>query len=68
MTDNRTALDVLHEIVGSTDAQTIVPALEQLKQLIGSEGLDQYVYAWLDQHGVRLVTRVTDGNLGISIA
>lgn len=67
MTDNRTALDVLHEIVGSTDAQTIVPALEQLKQLIGSEGLDQYVYAWLDQHGVRLATRVTDGNLGISI-
>lgn len=45
MADNRTALDVLHEIVGSTDAQTIVPALEQLKQLIGSEGLDQCVYA-----------------------
>lgn len=58
---------MLHEIVGSTDAQTIVPALEQLKQLIGSEGLDQYVYAWLDQHGVKLVTTVTDGDLTISL-
>lgn len=68
MADNRTALDVLHEIVGSTEAQTIVPALEQLNGMIGGEALDEYVYAWLDQHGVRLVTQVTDGDLTITIA
>ena len=49
---------MLHEIVGSTDAQTIVPALEQLNGMIGSEGLDQYVYDWLDQHGCKSVNEI----------
>jgi hypothetical protein len=68
MADNRTALDVLHEIVGSTEAQTIVPALEQLNGMIGGEALDEYVYAWLDQHGATVGYEVTDGNLTITIA
>ena len=68
MADNRTALDVLHEIGGSTDVQTIVPALEQLKQLIGSEGLDEYVYAWLDEHGATVGYSVSNGDLSVTLS
>jgi hypothetical protein len=68
MADNRTALDVLHEIVGSTDAQTIVPALEQLNGMIGDESLDEYVYAWLDQHGATAGYKVTDGDLTVTLS
>jgi hypothetical protein len=68
MADNRTALDVLHEIVGSTEAQTIVPALEQLNGMIGSEALDEYVYAWLDQHGATAGYEVTDGDLTVTLS
>ena len=68
MEDNRTALDVLHEIVGSTDAQTIVPALEQLNGMIGGEALDEYVYSWLDQHGATAGYQVTDGDLTVTLS
>lgn len=69
---NDTALGVLHEILagvgGSTDSQTIVPALEELNQLIGAEGLDQYVYAWLDEHGATAGYSVTNGDLSITLS
>lgn len=68
MADNRTALDVLHEIVGSTDAQTIVPALEQLNGMIGSEALDEYVYSWLDQHGATVGYSVSNGDLSVTLS
>lgn len=63
-----TALEVLHDIVGSDEAQTIVPALEQLNALIGEQTLDEYVYSWLDEHGATVGYSVSNGDLSVTLS
>ena len=66
-----TALDVLTDIIeglgGTTDAKTLVPALKDLQAQLGPDGLEQYVYAWLDEHGATVGYSVSDGDLSVTL-
>lgn len=66
-----TALDVLTDIIeglgGTTDAKTLVPALKDLQDQLGPDGLQQYVDAWLDEHGATAGYSVTNGDLTITL-
>lgn len=49
-----TALPIVREIItnlgGTSDAKTLVPALNDLKDLLGEGGISEAVDAWLDAH------------------
>lgn len=81
-----TAVGVLREIIeglgGTTDAETVVPALRDLQAQIGEGGLEQYVNDYLTENpetitgtvteylteqGASVTLTVTDGDLDISI-
>lgn len=81
-----TAVGVLREIIeglgGTTDAETVVPALRDLQAQIGEGGLEQYVNdyltenpetitdtvtAYLTEQGASVTLTVNDGDLDISI-
>lgn len=81
-----TAVGVLREIIeglgGTTDAETVVPALRDLQAQIGEGGLEQYVNDYLTENpdtitdtvtqyltdqGAAVTLTVTDGDLDISI-
>ena len=68
----KTAVEAVTEIIegmgGTTQAQTIVEAIEDLGDLIGSEGLGQYVYEWLDQHGATVGYSVSNGDLSVTLS
>lgn len=68
----KTAVEAVTEITegmgGTTSAKTIVEAIEDLGDLIGTEGLEQYVHEWLDQHGATAGYKVTDGDLTITLS
>lgn len=68
----KTAAEAVTEITegmgGTTSAKTIVEAIEDLGDLIGTEGLEQYVHEWLDQHGATVGYKVTDGDLTITLS
>lgn len=59
-----TAVPTIGEIVtalgGTPTAETVVPALEELKEQLGEGGFEQYVNAWLDDHP-EATTTVQDG-------
>ena len=62
-----TELEVLDEIVdvlGGTSGQyeTVVPALRQIKELLGGESIPNAVDAWLDEHP-EATTTVQDGSI-----
>lgn len=72
MADQETAVEVIREIVesagGSTDAETVVPALKDLQTQLGPDGLEQYVYAWLDEHGATVGYSVSNGDLSVTLS
>lgn len=78
MADNTTELEVLNEIVdvlGGTSGQyeTVVPVLQQIKELLAAgitdpEAIAAAVAAWLDEHP-EATTTVQDGSItGVKIA
>lgn len=78
MADNTTELEVLDEIVdvlGGTSGQyeTVVPVLQQIKELLAAgitdpEAIAEAVAAWLDEHP-EATTTVQDGSItGVKIA
>lgn len=81
MADTETAAEVLREIVtnlgGTGEAQTIVPLLIELRDLLGEGGITGAVNAWMDEngdtyiheyiteHGLEVGYTVTDGDLAV---
>ena len=61
-----TAVPVVGEIIanlgGTMTAETIVPALEELKGLLGEGGITDAVDAWLEEHP-EATTTVEDGSI-----
>lgn len=61
-----TAVPTIGEIIGnlggSMAATTIVPALEELKDLLGEGGVSEAVSDWLDAHP-EATTTVEDGSI-----
>lgn len=76
-----TAVPVVGEIIsnlgGTMTAKTLVPALEELKDLLGEGGITPAVDAWMDEngdtyiheyiteHGLEVGYTVTDGDLAV---
>lgn len=60
-----TAVPVVGEIIsnlgGTMTAKTLVPALEELKDLLGDGGIDEAVRAYLDEHGAQVGYSVDEG-------
>ena len=69
MAEQDTAVSVLTEIIedtlgGTTDAQTVVPALRDLQAALGT-GIGDAVSEYLSEHGVGVAYSVTDGDLSV---
>ena len=78
-----TAVPVVGEIIsnlgGTMTAKTLVPALEELKDLLGEGGIGGAVNAWMDENGSEVIIgylteqgvevgySVTDGDLSITL-
>lgn len=76
-----TAIEAIGEIIanlgGTMTAKTLVPALEELKDLLGEGGITGAVDAWMDEngdtyiheyiteHGLEVGYTVTDGDLAV---
>lgn len=76
-----TAVEAIGEIIanlgGTMTAKTVVPALEELKDLLGEGGITPAVDAWMDEnggdyiheyiteHGLEVGYTVTDGDLAV---
>lgn len=76
-----TAVEAIGEIIsnlgGTMTAKTLVPALEELKDLLGEGGITNAVDAWMDEngdayineyiteHGLEVGYTVTDGDLAV---
>ena len=76
-----TAVEAIGEIIanlgGTMTAKTVVPALEELKDLLGEGGITPAVDAWMDEHGdayiheyitehgLEVSYTVTDGDLAV---
>lgn len=76
-----TAVEAIGEIIanlgGTMTAETVVPALEELKDLLGEGGITPAVDAWMDEngdayiqqyiteHGLEVGYTVTDGDLAV---
>jgi hypothetical protein len=72
MADTETAAEVLREIVtnlgGTGEAQTIVPLLIELRDLLGEGGIGEAVREYLTDHGVSVRYDVDEaGNLTIML-
>lgn len=72
MADTTTALDVLDGIAqdlgGTGGHDTLVPELQEIRELLGGEGIPNAVDAWLDAHP-EATTTVQDGSItGVKIA
>ena len=71
MADNETAVSVLLEIIenagGTSDARTVVEALDDLRDLLGEGGITEAVYAWLADHSVEVGYAVDEGDLTITL-
>lgn len=79
-----TAVPTIGEIIanlgGTMTAKTVVPALEELKDLLGEGGIGGAVNAWMDEHGSEVIIgyltdqgvevgySVTDGDLSITLS
>lgn len=67
-----TAVPVVGEIIanlgGTMTAKTLVPALEELMDLLGEGGIDEAVRAYLDEHGAQVGYSVDeDGDLSVTL-
>lgn len=78
-----TAVPTIGEIIanlgGTMTAETVVPALEELKDLLGEGGIGGAVNAWMDENGSEVIIgylteqgvevgySVTDGDLSITL-
>lgn len=67
-----TAVPTIGEIVsnlgGTMTATTVVPALEELKDLLGEGGIDEAVRAYLEEHGAQVGYSVDeDGDLSVTL-
>ena len=60
-------IDIVEMLGGTSDATTVVEALDDLEDQLGAVGLDQYVYSWLDEHGATVGYSVTDGDLSVTL-
>ena len=72
MADTETAVPVLLEIIenagGTSDAKTVVEALNDLKDLLGEGGITEAVYAWLADHSVETGYSVdASGDLSVTL-
>lgn len=71
-----TAVPIIREIItnlgGTSDAETVVPALNDLKELLGEGGISEAVDAWLDEHPEATTTveddAITRAKLNESVA
>lgn len=71
-----TAVPVIHEITrnlgGTPASETVVPALEELRDQIGEGGIGQAVSDWLDEHPEATTTveddSITPAKLNESVA
>lgn len=61
-----TAVETIGEIIanlgGAMTATTVVPALDELKDLLGEGGITDAVDAWLEEHP-EATTTVEDGSI-----
>ena len=61
-----TALETIGDIIanlgGTMTAKTVVPALEELEELLGEGGITDAVNAWLEAHP-EATTTVEDGSI-----
>lgn len=78
-----TAVEAIGEIIanlgGTMTAKTVVPALEELKDLLGEGGIGDAVNAWMDENGSEVIIgyltdqgvevgySVTDGDLSVTL-
>ncbi len=67
-----TAVSVIREIIenlgGESDAETVVPALKDLEELLGEGGISQAVSDYMQEHGVSVGYSVTEtGDLTVTI-
>lgn len=69
-----TAVEAIGEIVTnlggtlSEDADTVVEALEELKDLLGEGGIDEAVRAYLEEHGAEVGYSVdASGDLSVTL-
>lgn len=59
--------DIIENLGGTTDAETVVPALKDLQDLLGEGGIGEAVSDYLTEHGVTLGYTVTDGDLDVVV-
>ena len=65
-------MTVADRVIYEAQEQTLKQVLGvvgDIKDAIGPDGLDQYVYAWLDEHGATVGYTVSgDGDLSITLS
>ena len=59
--------DIIENLGGTTDAETVVPALKDLQDLLGEGGIGEAVNDYMTEHGVTLGYTVTDGDLDVVV-
>ena len=64
MAYNETAVPIIREIIsnlgGTSDAETVVPALKDLQDLLGEGGISEAVADYLTEHGASVDYSIND--------